>query len=88
MSEHTNSKLEFRHGAIYTVGGVSIAKMDRGSEYTSPTERDANAKRFVQIWNLWPDVVETLEMVEANWGVSEGRAGAERMLQRISEEMT
>lgn len=60
MSDHTNKDLVFRSGMIYTTGGTSIARMDRGEEYTTPTERDANAKRFVQIWNAWPDIMALL----------------------------
>lgn len=60
MTKHTNEKLVVSSGAIYTVRGVSIAKMDRDSRCTIPVERDANARRIVQIWNAWPDVMALL----------------------------
>lgn len=86
MTKHTNEKLVFEFGAIYTTRGTSIAKMDRDEFRTSPTERDANARRFVQIWNLWPDVVALLEQSEGDsLGIDDG--DLEDMLRRIREEV-
>ena len=67
MTKHTNEDLVFTWGAIETATGVSIAKMARDEPRTSPTERDANARRLVQIWNLWPDVVALLQNLYTDW---------------------
>lgn len=66
MTKHTNEKLVVSSGAIYAVRGVSIARMDRGSQCTTPTERDANARRIVQIWNAWPDVLKLMRALGAD----------------------
>ena len=89
MTKHTNEHLRYHSGMIYTVTGVSIARMDRGEPYTSPTERDANAKRFVQIWNLWPDVVALLEEIrDGGWVTEESYELTRDMLNRIREEVS
>lgn len=91
MTKHTNEKLVFTWGAIETATGVSIARMDRGEVRTSPTERDANAKRLVQIWNLWPDVVAMLNdfvHYQPHFYLKDaGIAATLNMLERIREEM-
>ena len=91
MTKHTNENLSFLWGGIYTVTGLSIARMDRGEPRTSPTERDANGKRLVQIWNAWPDVVAFLQDL-STWDASyrlskQAQAQVEDMLARIRKEM-
>lgn len=60
MSKHTNKKLAWKYGMIYDTHGVGIAKMDRNEICTTPTQRDANGRRMVQIWNAWPDIMALL----------------------------
>ena len=93
VTKYTNEelKLRFQTGVfVYVEGtGVSIARMDRGEHYTSPTERDANAKRFVQIWNLWPDVVDLLQDVANSADIPEMlRKNVQDMRKRIREEIS
>ena len=92
MTKHTNEHLRYHSGMIYTATGVSIARMDRGEPYTSPTERDANARRFVQIWNLWPDVVAFLQDLHTRHGYyrleDDTRELVWNLLKRIREEVS
>lgn len=90
VTKHTNEDLMYKDGMIYTVSGTSIARMDRGEPYTRPTERDANAKRFVRIWNLWPEIEEFLESFLAIGGLRsspEAREAIRIMLRRMGEEV-
>ena len=44
--------LVFTSGVVETEGGISICRMDRNTPDTSPTERDSNAAKIVECWNI------------------------------------
>jgi len=63
--KHTPGPLVCHSGMIWSPDGgsedgIPIARMDRDTPHTSPTERDANAHRFTLCWNTHDGLVMAL----------------------------
>lgn len=106
-AKHTPTPWTCHSGSVYQDGpdvwpkgnkdGVPIAKMDRDTEHTQPTERDSNALFITHACNLYDDLVRTLKAFHSchrafssseNWTAldDEVRAEAEALIERADSE--